>query len=103
MPAPNAVQSIRRKSMGGANHTITKRPLKPFKHFLAERFRDPRQPGALGKALNEEAIEVNITAASTIVIPSNVTDKEREDLIYSFFEDISNMSGPIFAIAVACD
>jgi len=26
-----------------------------------------------------------------------------EDTIHSFFEDISNMSGRIFAIAVACD
>jgi hypothetical protein len=58
----------------------------------------------LGKGLNEEAIEVNITAASTIVITRNVTDKESEDIIYKFFEDISNMSGEqILAIAVAYD
>jgi hypothetical protein len=50
-----------------------------------------------------EAIDMNITAASNIMIPSSATDQEREDTIYSFFEDISNMSGRIFAIAVACD
>ena len=86
----------------GISHTIQKRPLKPFKHFLAERFRSSGQRRALENALSE-AIDTNITAASTIVITRNVTDKESEDIIYKFFEDISNMSGQIFAIAVACD
>jgi hypothetical protein len=84
------------------SHTRPKRPLKPFKQFLPESFRGSGQPRALGNALSE-AVDMNITAASNIVIPSNATDQEREDLIYSFFEDISNMSGRIFAIAVACD
>ena len=83
-------------------YNIPKQPLKPFRQFLPESLRDTRQGRASGNALNE-ATEMNITAASNIVIPSNATDKEREDTIYSFFEDISNMSGPIFAIAVACD
>ena len=85
------------------NHTIQKRPLKPFKQFLADGCRGTQQGQALGKALSETT-EMNITAASNIVIPSNVTDQEREDIIYSFFEDITNMSGQqILAIAVAYD
>jgi hypothetical protein len=85
-------------------HTIPKRPLRPFKQFLPERYRNTGRRQALGKALSEEAIEMEITAVSTIVITSDVTDKEREDTINNFVEDISNMSGErIFAIAVASD
>ena len=86
----------------GVKHT--KGPLKRFRHFLPERLRGRRQGRASTTVLNEEAIEVNITAAATIVISSNDTEKEREDIINSFFDDINDMSGKkILAIAVAYD
>jgi hypothetical protein len=88
----------------GVNHAIQKRPLKPFKQFLAERYCDSGQRRALGKALNEVRIEETITAASAIVIDRTATEEERAKAINDFVEHISNMSGErIFAIAVVSD
>ena len=86
------------------NHIISKRRLKPFKQFLPECFSGTRQREALGKKLNEEALDWAITGASAIVIDSALTDEERAKAINDFAEDIANMSGErIVAIAVVTD
>ena len=88
----------------GINHTIPNRPLKPFRSFLAERYRNTGQRKALGKALVEEALEGTITGASAILIDSTDSDKERADAIKGFAKEIANMSGElIVAIAVVAD
>ena len=51
----------------GVNNRMAKQRLKPFRHFLPERFRGTRQGRALG-ALSEETQEGTITGASAIVI-----------------------------------
>ena len=86
------------------NHIISKRRLKPFKLFLPERFQGSEQRQALGKKLNEDAIDLAITGASAIVIDSTSTDEERAKAINDFAEEIANMSGErIVAIAVVTD
>jgi hypothetical protein len=88
----------------GVNHTMPNRRLKPFKQFLAERFRTSGQRQALGKALNEETLEQTITGATAIVIDSATTDDERAKAISDFAADIESMRGErIFAIAVVSD
>ena len=83
------------------NHIVSKRRLKPFKQFLPERLQSSGQWQALGKTLNEDAIEMAITGASAIVIDSTSTDEERAKAINDFAEDIANMSGErIVAIAI---
>ena len=59
------------------NHIVPKRGLKPFKQFLPEHLQSFGQRQAVGKALNEDAIEMAITGASAIVIDSTSTDEER--------------------------
>ena len=86
------------------DHIISKRRLKPFSRFLSERLQSSEQWQALGKKLNEEAIEMAITGASAIVIDSTSTDEERAKAINDFAEDIANMSGErIVAIAIVSD
>ena len=77
------------------SHIVSKRRLKPFKQFLPECFHGSGQWHALGKTLNEDAIEMAITGASAIVIDSTATDEERVKAINDFAEDIANMSGKI--------
>ncbi len=77
------------------SHIVPKRRLKPFKQFLPECFHGSGQWHALGKTLNEDAIEMAITGASAIVIDSTATDEERVKAINDFAEDIANMSGKI--------
>jgi len=87
----------------GVNNRMSKQRLKPFKHFLPERFRGTRQGRALG-ALSEGMLEETITGASAIVIDSTSTDDERTEAINVFAEDIRNMrGGRIVAIAVVGD
>ena len=87
------------------NRIISQRRLRPFKLFLPECFHGGSgQRRALGKPLNEEAIEMAITGASAIVIDSASTDEERVKAINDFAEDIANMSGErIVAIAIVTD
>jgi hypothetical protein len=102
--SPLKVHGIIRRERHGNKSYDTKRPLKPFKHFLPERLRGTRQGRALGKALSEETLEGTITGASAIVIDSTATDDERAKAINDFVEYISNMDGErIFAIAVVSD
>ena len=80
---------------------ISKRRLKPFSHFLPEHLRSSGQWQALGKTLNEDAIEMAITGASAIAIDRTSTDEERAKAIKDFAEEISNMNGErIVAIAI---
>ena len=65
----------------------------PFKQFLPECLHSTGQREALGKTLNEDAIDMAITGASAIVIDSTSTDEERAKAIKDFAEDISNMNG----------
>ena len=67
---------------------ISRRRLKPFSHFLPEHLQSSGQWQALGKALNEDAIEMAITGASAIVIDNTSTDEERAKAINDFAEDI---------------
>ena len=86
------------------DHIISKRRLKPFSRFLSERLQNSEQWQALGKTLNEDAIEMAITEASAIVIDSTSTDEERAKAINDFAEEIANMRGErIVAIAVVTD
>ena len=86
------------------NHTIPKRPLRPFKSFVPERYRSKPQERPLGRVMTEETFEMTITQASAIVIDSTSTDEERAKAINDFAEDIANMSGErIVAIAVVSD
>ena len=86
------------------DHIVPKRRLKPFKLFLPECFHGSGQWQALGKTLNEDAIEMAITGASAIVIDNTSTDEERAKAIKDFAEDIANMSGErIVAIAIVSD
>ena len=57
------------------NHIISKRRLNLFKQFLPERLQSSGQWQALGKTLNEDAIEMAITGASAMVIDSALTDE----------------------------
>jgi hypothetical protein len=88
----------------GPNQSTSRQPLKPFRHFLPERFRHPRRGKALRAALNEETLEGTVTGASVIVIHSTSTNDERNAAIKEFFDDIKNMDGErIVAIALASD
>ena len=83
------------------NHIVSKRRLKPFKQFLPEHLQSSGQWQALGKTLNEDAIEMAITGASAIVIDRTSTDEERAKAINDFAEEIANMNGErIVAIAI---
>jgi hypothetical protein len=101
--------SIRRNHMG-VNHTIPKRPLKPFRQFLPESFRDARQARASGNALKEEAFEESndavITDAATVFIGSELSLTERKSLKDGFVDDIREMCDDgrsLVAIAVALE
>jgi hypothetical protein len=93
----------------GGNHTKQKRRLKPFKHFVAERFRGTRQWRASGNALNEaieESDDAVITDAASVIIGSELSASERKSLSDGFVSDIKQMckSGrSIVAIAVALE
>ena len=83
------------------DHILPKRRLDPFKQFLPEHLQSSGQWQALGKTLNEDAIEMAITGASAMVIDSTSTDEERAKAIKDFAEEIANMSGErIVAIAI---
>ena len=83
------------------NHIISKRRLNLFKQFLPERLQSSGHRQALGKTLNEDAIDMAITGASAIVIDTTPTDEERAKAINDFADDIANMSGErIVAIAI---
>ncbi len=85
-------------------HIVPNRRLEPFKRFLSERFQSSGHWRALGKPINEDAIDLAITGASAIVIDSASTDEERAEAINHFADDIANMSGErIVAIAVVTD
>ena len=85
-------------------HIVPNRRLKPFKRFLSERFQSSGHWRALGKPINEDAIDLAITGASAIVIDSTSTDEERAKAINDFAEEIANMNGErIVAIAVVTD
>ena len=81
------------------DHILPKRRLEPFKQFFQSPVEQPEhlqssgQWQALGKTLNEDAIEMAINGASAIVIDSTATDEERVKAINDFAEDIANMSG----------
>ena len=84
------------------DHIVPKRRLKPFSRFLSERLQSSGQWQALGKTLNEDAIEMAITFASAIVIDSTSTDEERAEAINDFVGEIANMRGQrIVAIAAS--
>jgi hypothetical protein len=84
-----------------ANQSIANRRLKPFRQVISERYRGSDMRQGLGRALSEQASEMVVTDASTVLIGSDTTPEEREELIDGFAADISNMSGrQIVAIAI---
>jgi hypothetical protein len=91
----------------GVDHTIQRRPLKPFKHFLAERFRSSGQRRALGNALSEGVEESRgITDATSVIIGSDLPVEERNSLsdgFVNYIEEMCEAGHSVMAIAVALE
>jgi hypothetical protein len=93
----------------GVDHTIQRRPLKPFRQFLPESFRGTRHGRASANALNEVIEASNdavITDAAMVIIGSELSVSERKSLSDGFANDLKEMrarGGSIIAIAVASE
>ena len=75
------------------NQANTKRGLKPFRQFMRERFNSAGDKRAIGRGINEEAVEMTGTATAAIILANDLTPEERQDIIDRFAADIADMSG----------
>ena len=75
------------------NQARYKRGLKPFRQFLSERFNPAGNKRAIGRVINEEAVEMTGTATAAIILANDLTPNERQEIIDGFAEDIADMSG----------
>jgi hypothetical protein len=94
----------------GVNHTIPKRPLKPFREFLPESLRGTRRGRASANVLNEaiggEPNDTDITDAASVIIGRELTRSERKSLIDGFvnyIEEMCEIGSTVMATAVALD
>jgi hypothetical protein len=75
------------------NQAKSKRGLKPFRQFIRERFHHAENKRAMGRVINEEAVEMTGTATAAIILANDLTPQERQDIIDGFAADIADMSG----------
>ena len=75
------------------NLANTKRGLKPFRQFMRERFDHAGGKRAIGRGINEEAVEMTGTATAAIILANDLTPNERQDIIDGFAADIADMTG----------